>query len=109
MPLKKGSTSNPKPQPPPPKNAAELSKETEDFIMSVLRGRQEGAIMSREKGFDSADKSAAPNMKQLGKIWDELLRLGFSKEDAETGVREAPSESLSSILDWLCLNLDETR
>ena len=93
----------------PPKvksgTAAELSRETEEFIMTVLRGRQEGPIRERS----ACEAKPALNMKQLGKIWDELLQLGFSKEDAEMGIRESSSESLASVLDWLCLNLDEDR
>ena len=85
--------------------AAELSRETEEFIMSVLRGRQEGPIRERVV----AESKPAINIKQLGKIWDELLEIGFSKEDAELGIRESSSESLASVLDWLCLNLPEER
>jgi hypothetical protein len=85
--------------------SAELSRETEEFIMSVLRGRQEGPI--RERAVSEA--KPAINIKQLGKIWDELLEIGFSKEDAELGIRESSSESLASVLDWLCLNLPEER
>mmetsp|Transcript_18237 Transcript_18237/g.50307 ORF Transcript_18237/g.50307 Transcript_18237/m.50307 type:complete len:181 (+) Transcript_18237:15-557(+) len=111
--LKASTRSTGRSQPLAPKrNAPEFTKETDDFIMSVLRGEKdeqkppEETLPEMRK--DDGDHKPVSN-KQLRKIWDELINLGFSDQDAERGVVESSHLTLSSVLDWLCLNLEEER
>jgi hypothetical protein len=78
-----------------PKKAAsaEVSRGTEDLIMGVLRAREGGL----DRSADKKNAGGKASVRQLSKIWDELIKLGFDEAQSEMALRNAPGATLSAV------------
>ena len=77
-------------------STVEVSRLTEGQIMRVLKER-DGAGQALEHA----------GTKKVGKVWDELVALGFTQELAARALERTPTVSVPDCLDWLCLNVEE--
>lgn len=63
--------------------------------MGVLRSRDGG--LEAQGGVIDKQGGGRATVRQLGKVWDELLKLGFTEEDAEQALRGAAAASLPAV------------
>ena len=73
--------------------SAEVSRGTEDLIMGVLRAREGGL----DRNADKKSSGGKATTRQLCKIWDELIKLGFDESHAEMALRNAPAATLPAV------------